>query len=223
MIARRSCSRASCGKPCAGVVLVDLPGPLDGVLDAEALVRDVVDGLAEHLDQPAVAVARELLVSGRARETLDGLVVEPDVEDRVHHPRHRDRRPRADGNEQRILGVAEPFSGLLLEPRDVLRDLLVEPLDLAGGGHEGAGRIGRDREAGRHRDPQLGHLREPDSLAAEEVPAALGGLVEVVDVAGHRGADVVICRQVVRQRRLARNSASHASARSPIHTGVSNT
>src|SRR4029077_17034917 len=103
-----------------GAALIDLPRPLDGVLDAEALVRDVVDGLAEHLDQPAIAVACELLVSRRARETLDGLVVEPDVEDRVHHPRHRARRPRADGNGQRILGVAEPLSGLLLEPRDVL-------------------------------------------------------------------------------------------------------
>src|SRR4029079_502577 len=66
----------------AGVALVDLPGALDGVVDAEALVRDVVDRLAEHLDQAAVAVARERLVAGRACETLDRLVVEPDVEDR---------------------------------------------------------------------------------------------------------------------------------------------
>ena len=206
-----------------GVAFVDLPRPLGGVVDAEALVRDVVDGLAEHLDQPAVAVARELLVPGRARETLHGLVVEPDVEDRVHHPRHRDRRAGADGDEQRILRVAEPLAGLFLEARDVVLDLRVEPFDLAAGGHEGAAGVGRDREAGRHRDAELRHLCEPDALAAEKVAAAVRGLVEVVDVTGHRGADVLTCRLGARQRRLARNSAIQARVRSPIQIGVSTT
>ena len=159
---------------------------------------DVVDGLAEHLDQPAVAIARELLVARRARETRDRLVVEPDVEDRVHHPGHRDRRARADGDEQRVGGVAEALSRLFLEPRDVLRNLVVEAVDLAARGHEGAAGVGRDREAGRDGDPELRHLCEPDPLAAEQLPAALGGLVEGVDVAGHAGADVLICRQLSR-------------------------
>ena len=57
----------------------------------------------------------------------------------------------------------------------------------------------------------------------EEVATAVGGLVEVVHVASHRAADVVICRQLACQRRLARNSATHASIRSPIHRGVSRT
>ncbi len=73
----------------------------------------------------------------------------------------------------------------LLEPLDVLGDLLVEPLDLAAGGHVGAAGVGRDREAGRNGDPELRHLGEPDPLAAEKLPSALGGLVEVVDVARH--------------------------------------
>jgi len=49
----------------------------------------------------------------------------------------------------------------------VLRDLLVEPFDDAAGGHVGAAGLGRDREPGRHRNPELGHLRQPDSFAAE--------------------------------------------------------
>ena len=182
----------------AGLVLVDPARLLDGVVDAEALVRDVLDRLAEHLDQPAIAVARELLVAGRAREARDGFVVEPDVEDRVHHPGHRDRCAGADGDEQWILGIAEALPGLLLEPRDVLRDFLVEALDLAAGRHERAAGIGRDREAGGNGHAQLRHLRESDPLAAEQVAAAFGGLVEAVDVARHRAADVVICRQLVR-------------------------
>ena len=73
MIARRELLARVLRKALPGLVLVDLPGPLDGVVDAEALVRDAVDGLAEHLDQPPVGVARELLVAGRAREALDRL------------------------------------------------------------------------------------------------------------------------------------------------------
>jgi hypothetical protein len=206
------------------LALVDLPGVLDGIVDAEALMRDAVDGLAEHLDQPAIAVPGELLVPRRPPETDDGLVVEPDVEDRVHHPRHRDRRSRADRDEQRIVGVAEVLPGLLLEPLDVLRDLLVEAGDFASGGHVRAAGVGRDRKAGGDRDPELRHLGEPDPLAPEEVPAAVGGLVEVVGVAGHGVADVVICRAtLLRQRRLARNSATHASMRNPIQIGVRRT
>ena len=50
-----------------------------------------------------------------------------------------------------------------------------------------AARVGRDREAGRNGHAELGHLRQPDALAAEQVATSLGGLVEVVDeaVRGH--------------------------------------
>ena len=48
----------------------------------------------------------------------------PEVEDRVHHPRHRLARAGAHRDEQRVVGVAEPLAGLLLEPRERLVDLL---------------------------------------------------------------------------------------------------
>ena len=66
-------------------------------------------------------------------------------------------------------------------------DLVVEPLGhLLAGRHVGAAGIGRDREAGRHRHAERGHLREPDALAAEQLAAAGSLLVEVVDVAHRR-------------------------------------
>src|SRR5581483_7249122 len=189
---------------------------LDAVVDVEALVRDAVDGLAEHLDEAPVAVARELGVAGGARETLDRDVVEPDVEDRVHHPRHRDRSARADGDEQRVARIAEALAALLLEPLDVLGDLLVEAVDLAAGGHVGAAGVRRDREAGRDGDAELGHLGKPDPLAAEQLAAAVGGLVEGVDVAGHLpgcchkdGAALLVVDTV---RRLG-NSPGHCGCR----------
>jgi len=51
---------------------------------------DAVDDLAVHLREPPVRIACEAHVSGRARETFDRVVVQAEVEDRVHHPRHRD-------------------------------------------------------------------------------------------------------------------------------------
>ena len=84
--------------------------------------------------------------------------------------------------------------------------------------HVGAAGVGRDREAGRDGQPERGHLGEADPLAAEQLAAAVGGLVEVVDEAcrcGHR-AD---CYHVSGARR-ARNSASQASERSANQNGV---
>ena len=64
-------------------------------LGLEALPFDALDDLAVHLDQPPVGVTREALVARHARETEHGLVVESEIEDCVHHSRHRDRRARA--------------------------------------------------------------------------------------------------------------------------------
>ena len=154
----------------------------------EAVPFDAVDHLAVHLDQPPVRVVGEALVAGRLREPGDRLVIETEVEDRVHHPGHRHRRPGADGDEQRIVRVAEPLSGLRLERGDVLRDLRLETLgQLAAGGHVGAAGVGRDREARRHRDAERRHLGETDPLATEELAPAAGVLFEVVDVAHRPG------------------------------------
>ena len=81
-------------------------------------------------------------------------------------------------------GSPKRFPALLLERRDVLADLVVEPVrHLLAVGHVGAARVGRDREAGRHGHAERRHLREPDALAAEQLPSAGRLLVEVVDVA----------------------------------------
>ena len=145
---------------------------------------DAVHDLAVHLDQAAVGVVGEARVAGRRSQALDRDVVEAEVEDRVHHPRHRDRRARAHRDEQRIGRVAEALARLLLERRDVRADLVVEARrHLLAARHVGATRVGRDREPGRHGDAERRHLGETDALAAEELPAARGLFVVVVDVA----------------------------------------
>ena len=94
----------------------------------EQVARDPVDDLAVHLDQPAVRVVGEAWVAGALGESADGLVVQAEVEDRVHHPGHRDRRSGANRDEERVLRIAELLAGLLLEPGEVLVDLVAEPV-----------------------------------------------------------------------------------------------
>ena len=156
-----------------------------GELLLEPIVLDPVDDLAVHLDQAPVRVGGEARVARALGEPLHGVVVEPEVQDRVHHPRHRDRRARAHRYEQRVVRVAEALAGLLLEPRERRRDLLLEALwELLAGGLVGAARVGRDREAAGYRDAELRHLRQAASLAPEEGAPALAGLVKVVCI-GH--------------------------------------
>ena len=149
----------------------------------EPMAVDSLDDLAVHLDQPPVRVVREARVAGRARKPFDRDVVQAEVEDRVHHPGHRDGRARAHRDEQRVRRVAETLADALLEPRDVLFDLVVEPVGDPAERHRGAAGLRRDREAGGDGDAELRHLREPDPFAAEELAAARNGLVERVHVA----------------------------------------
>ena len=154
-----------------------------GKLLFEELAVDARHDVAEHLHQPAVGVEREPLVARRAREPLDSLVVQAEVEDRVHHARHRDGRPRAHRNEQRVPGVAEALARPLLEPRDRLVDLAGEAVgERASQLHVLAAGLGRHGEARRHRQADRGHLREADALAAEHLAAEPAPLGEVIDV-----------------------------------------
>ena len=144
-----------------------------------------VDDLAVHLDQPSIGVARETWVAGAAGEPFDGDVVQPEVEDRVHHPGHRDRGTGAHGDEQWVLRVAEALPGLRLEPLDVLGDLVVEAGRNVPLGHVRAARVGRDREPGGNGNAELRHLGQADPLAPEELAPAGGRLVEGVHVGAH--------------------------------------
>ena len=78
-------------------------------------------------------------------------------------------------------GIAEPLARRLLEPAHVRRDLALEPRRQVTVGHVGAAGVGRDREAGRNRQPERRHLREADPLAAEQLAPTARRLVEVID------------------------------------------
>jgi len=167
-----------------------LPGRGEDLL--ERLVGHPHHDRAEHLDQAPVAVVGEPLVAGELRHPLDDRVVHADVEDGVHHPRHRELRAGAAGDEERVGRIAEPLAGLPLEPRERRGLLLPEARREALASREiGVAGGGRDREARRHRHPDPRHVGEVRPLAPEQppqpVPAppgrGLGGrqLVEPID------------------------------------------
>ena len=122
---------------------------------------------------------------GRGRRHV--AVGEAQVEDRVHHPGHRDRRAGPDADEQRIGAIAEAPADAPAEALHVLAELRVEPsrplpVEI------GAARLGRDGEPRRHRQPELArHHDQVRALAAEELSElfrrARRWRVEVVDVA----------------------------------------
>ena len=71
-------------------------------------------------------------------------------------------------------------------PLDLRLELFGELLAVE---HVRAARVGGDGEPGRDGDPELRHLGQAHALAAEQLPPALGRLVEVVDeapVSSHR-------------------------------------
>ena len=87
---------------------------------------DPLNDAAVHLDEPAVAVVREAVVAGLRGQSFDALVVEPEVENRIHHAGHRELGARTHGDQQRVRWIAQLLLHRLLDLRDLLRDLNVE-------------------------------------------------------------------------------------------------
>jgi hypothetical protein len=153
---------------------------------------DPQHGGAEHLQQPAVGVPGEPVVPRHPCQPFDALVVEPDVEHRLHHPGHRELRTGADGDQQRVVGLAEPLAPLLLQCGEVLGHLVGEAVGFPALTQVRAAGVGADDEPRRHRQAEVRHLGEVRALAAEQIlhlGFAFGGAVaKCVDPLGHVGS-----------------------------------
>src|ERR1700681_4031658 len=115
----------------------------------EELSVDPEHNLAEQLDEPALGVERETAVLGERPETLERLRIETKVQDRVHHPRHRELRAAAHADQEWVAGVAEALAGGLLDHAQRFLDVVPEALGvLPATGVEGVAGLGGDREPG---------------------------------------------------------------------------
>ena len=142
-------------------------GILEGVLEVRSV--DTEHDASVHRDESAIGVVGEALVTRDLGETLHALIVETEVEDRVHHARHGELRARTHADEQRILRITQLALHRLLEFGDLIRDLGVEALRptrdhviTTGVGGDGEPRRNRQLEHARH-------LGEVGSLAAEQI------------------------------------------------------
>ena len=178
-------------------------GRFQGVL--ELLAVDAHHDPAEHLDEAPVGVPAEALVAGQRDEAMEGLLVQAQVEDRVHHAGHRELGTRADADQQRIGGVAEALAGLALDFADCRQDVVPQPVgQLLARGEVVVARLGGDGEARRHRQAGVGHLGQPGALAAEQVAHRRVAL----RAAAAEGVDVALGRAVLARGRQGATSES---------------
>lgn len=160
----------------------DLLGPLGRLQRLfEEVAADAEHGLAEHLDEAAVRVPGEALVPRLRGETDDGGVGEADVEDGVHHAGHRELGAGAYGDQERVVVLAEGLAHPRLQGGQMGAHLVAELVGLHTAVEEDLARLGGDGEAGRDRQPEVGHLGEVGTLPAEQVLQILVALGEVVD------------------------------------------
>ncbi len=169
---------------------VDL-GALDDLL--EAVVVHAQHDRAVHLDEAAIAVPGEARIPAGLGQAADRLVVQAEVQHRVHHAGHRHARAGADGDEQRVRRVAEAQADRVLDAGQRLGHLAVElarifPAVVVERGAD----LGRDGEPGGDRQADRGHLRQVGALAAQQVAHVGATLVvagaETVHPLGHRSA-----------------------------------
>ena len=136
----------------------------------EEVAVDVEDGLAEHLDEAAVGVPREALVTANGCEAEDRLIVEADVQDGFHHAGHGELRAGTDRDQQGVVQIAELLAGDLLHLDDVLHnlslDLVVDLLSVLIVLSTG---LGGDSEALGNGQPIFGHLGQVGALTAQQL------------------------------------------------------
>ena len=92
----------------------------DGVLEQIAVKPH--DHVGEHLDEAAVGVPGEARVAGLLDEAVDGLVVQAQVQHRVHHARHGHGRTGTHGHQKRVLRVADLLAHAVFQVHAVLVD-----------------------------------------------------------------------------------------------------
>ena len=161
---------------------------LDDLL--EAVVVHIEHDGAEHLDEAAVAVPGEARIAGCGGEPIHRRVVQAEVQHRVHHAGHGDPRAGADGDQQRLVGVAELGTHRLFHQRQRVADLRAQigGVGVLVGVVVGAD-LGRHGEAGRHGQADTGHLGQVGALAAEEIAHIRAAFIvagaEAVDPLGH--------------------------------------
>jgi hypothetical protein len=134
----------------------------------EMLVLDAQCDLAVELDESPIGVIAEARVIGQLDQALQRILVQAQVEDGVHHARHRHRRTGTHRHQQRIVRPAELLAGLRFEILHVLQDLVPGSLGQFIVLQVGKAGLGGNREPRWHVESDLRHLAQVGTLAAKQ-------------------------------------------------------
>ena len=135
------------------------------------------DNLTETRPEAVVCVhgkhgAPELLERGQR------LRRDAEIKDGVHHPWHRNRRPRANRHEKRIRRIAEPLPGLLLKGAQATPNVPLEPARIPCMLEIRPTHAGRNCKARGNRHSHPGHGDKALRLATNPLSSKIGCLVE---------------------------------------------
>ena len=72
------------------------------------------DHLTVHLNEAAIAVPGEARIIGASGQAFDGVVIEAQVQNRIHHARHGFPGAGADRKQERVGGISETLALLRL-------------------------------------------------------------------------------------------------------------
>ena len=124
----------------------------------------------KHLQETAIRVISKSFASGSFSQSFNGFVVQTEVQNRIHHTRHRNAGAGTNREQQRIIGVGKFFAHNLLNAGNSLANLIFE--------------VGRilviivviiranfrcDGESRRYRQTDLVHFCKVGTFTAEEI------------------------------------------------------
>jgi hypothetical protein len=132
--------------------------------------------VAVHLDETPIRVVREARVVRAADETAHRLVVQAEVQDGLHHARHRDRSTGAHRDQQGTPKVAELLVGRLLEHDEVAPDLFAELVGEAAVLEIPEAKFGGDGEPRRDGQAEVRHFGEPGTLPTQDIAHGRGAV-----------------------------------------------
>ena len=133
----------------------------------ECRLRNFQDHVAKHLDQAAVRVVGKTRILAATGQRFDALIVEPEVQNCVHHSWHGELRARADAYQQRVLALAQFLPLKFFQPLQRFFHLLIHLLGYFLTTHIFAASLSLDGESRRHGKAGIGHFRQTRTFAAQ--------------------------------------------------------
>ena len=152
-----------------------------------------------HLDEPAIGIPSKPRITRIPRQCRNGHIVQPEIQNRIHHARHRSPRARPDRDKQRFLRITK----LLSRQRADMRQRRIDSsrqigrISLAMIIKIGANFSG-NRKSGRHWQSEIAHFSQIGPLATEQIlhrsVAAGAAIPESVHPLSHQDLHFAVAR-----------------------------